>query len=298
MLNRPESSHVIALDVGGTSVKHAVVAAGGTLAGAPRVTAIDSNGPAEAILAAFAEIVRGRLAEVPAGALRGVAFGFCGPFDYDKGVCLITEQPKFRGLYGMSIPAELRRRTAIGEAPAVFRNDAECAIAGEARYGAGRRFRRLIGVTLGTGLGSAFLDNGRRVAQGPDVPADDGWLWPVKYRNGMADDHFSKRGIEARVKAAGLAASGVKEAADAARAGNAAARGVLEAWGGELGAFLAPWAKGFRAEALLVLGRIAGAFDLFGPALRASLPCPVLKGERPDEAALLGAADLLLGRQR
>jgi hypothetical protein len=39
----------------------------------------------------------------------------------------------------------------------------------------------------------------------------------------------------------------------------------------------------FRAEAVLVLGRIAGAMDLFGPFLRQVLSVP----------ALPGAADLL-----
>jgi spore maturation protein SpmB len=49
----------------------------------------------------------------------------------------------------------------------------------------------------------------------------------------------------------------------------------------------------FRAEAVLVLGRIAGAMDLFGPFLRQVLSVPALPGERGPEAALLGAADLL-----
>jgi hypothetical protein len=49
----------------------------------------------------------------------------------------------------------------------------------------------------------------------------------------------------------------------------------------------------FAAEAVLVLGRIAGAMDLFGPSLRQALSLPALPGERGPEAALLGAADLL-----
>lgn len=287
---------VIALDVGGTSVKHAIVGDGGRLHTPPRVTAIDCNGTAEAILSALAGVVRGHAAEIPRDRLLGVTFGFPDPFDYARGVCLIVEQPKFRALYGIDLPSELRRRAGLGNAPIRFRNDAEAAVVGEARYGAGRGLRRLIGITLGTGLGSAFLADGVRVKAGPGVPPGEGLLWSAPYDDGIADDRFSKRGIEGRLKQAGVHASGVKEGADLARAGNAAAGRVFESFGAELGAFLAPWARGFRAEALLVLGRIAGAFDLFGPALARALPVPVFKGERMDDAALLGAADLLLNQ--
>ena len=58
--------------------------------------------------------------------------------------------------------------------------------------------------------------------------------------------------------------------------------------------FLDRSSTSFGAEVVLVMGRIAGAFDLFGPGLSKGLSVPALLGERPDEAALLGAAELLL----
>jgi glucokinase len=149
-----------------------------------------------------------------------------------------------------------------------------------------------MGVTLGTGCGSAFLVDGMPVTSGPGVPPN-GWLYPVLFRGLRADDVFSRRGLEARLRAAGIAERNVKDATVSARAGDSAARQVFEAFGADLGTFLNPFAVAFAAEAVLVLGRIAGAIDLFGPPLRQALSVSPLAGERGADAALLGAADLL-----
>jgi glucokinase len=121
----------------------------------------------------------------------------------------------------------------------------------------------------------------------------NGWLYPVLFRGIRADDCFSRRGLEARLRAAGVAVSDVKRAASAARAGDATARQVFEAFGADLGTFLDSFAVAFAAEAVLVLGQIAGAIDLFGPPLRQALARPAQPGKLGADAALLGAADLL-----
>jgi predicted NBD/HSP70 family sugar kinase len=286
------SARVIALDVGGTSVKSALVAPGGHVIGEPAITPIDSSGEADSILGTFAQIVSIHLGQAQTSNVIGVAFGFPGPFDYAAGICLIEGVEKYGAIYGVDMRDALRARLDLEDLPILFRNDAEAAVVGEARYGAGRDYRRLIGVTLGTGCGSAFLVDGLPVTSGPGVPPN-GWLYPVLFRGLRADDVFSRRGLEARLRSAGVAETDVTKAAATARAGDPAARQVFEAFGADLGTFLNSFAVAFAAEAVLVLGRIAGAMDLFGPALRQALTIPALPGERGPDAALLGAADLL-----
>jgi glucokinase len=225
----------------------------------------------------------------------GIAFGFPGPFDYAQGVSRITGVEKFESIYGLDVRQALRQRLGLKEVPILFRNDAEAAIVGEACFGAGRQHRRLVGVTLGTGFGSAFVDGGQPVTDGPGVPPH-GWLYPALFRGVRADDCFSRRGLLARLRASGVPADDVKPAAQAARAGDLIARRVFEQFGADLGAFLSPYAAAFQAEAVLVLGRIAGALDLFGPALQQALVVPLLAAERGPEAALLGAAELVFRR--
>ena len=284
---------VISLDVGGTSVKSALVTAGGHVIGEPSITPIDSSGDADKILNTFAQIISTHLGQAQTSDLLGVALGFPGPFDYPAGICLVENVEKYSAIYGMDMRAAFRARLDLGDLPILFRNDAEAAVVGEARYGAGRDYRRLIGVTLGTGCGSAFVVDGVPVTSGQGVPPN-GWLYPVLFRGLRADDVFSSRGLEARLQAASVTECNVKDAAAAARAGDPAARQVFERFGADLGSFLNSHAVAFAAEAILVLGRIAGAMDLFGPSLRQALSVPALSGERGPDAALLGAADLLL----
>jgi len=286
------TTRVIALDIGGTSVKSALVAPGGHVIGKPSVTSIDSSSEADHILKIFAQIIDTQLGESHTLDLLGMALGFPGPFDYPSGICLIQGVEKYASIYGVNIRAALQARLNLSALPILFRNDAEAAVVGEARYGAGRDYRRLIGVTLGTGCGSAFLVDGMPVTSGPGIPPN-GWLYPILFRGLRADDAFSRRGLEVRLHSAGVMPRSVKDAAAAARAGNVGVRQVFEAFGSDLGTFLDAHAMAFAAEAVLILGRIAGAMDLFGPTLNQSLSVPALPGKRGPDAALLGAADLL-----
>jgi glucokinase len=272
-----------------------LVAPGGQVIGEPALTPIESSGEAEGILGTLAHIVGTHLGQDQTANIIGVAFGFPGPFDYSSGICLIAGVEKYGAIYGVNMREALRARRKLGDLPILFRNDAEAAVVGEARYGAGRHYRRLIGVTLGTGCGSAFVVDGAPVTGGPGVPPN-GWLYPVPFRGMRADDVFSRRGLEARLKVAGRDVIDVKQAAAAARAGDQAARHVWEAFGADLGMFLDSFAVAFAAEAVLVLGQIAGAIDLFGPPLRRALSVPALPGERGPDAALIGAADLFFQR--
>lgn len=285
-------SSIIALDVGGTSIKSGIVQPGGVVRGGTSSTPIDSRGAADPILDTLARIITRHADTARAAEMRGVAMGVPGPFEYDAGVSRIRGLGKFEALFGLNVRDALQSRTRL-TVPFAFRNDAEAAIVGEARYGAGKAHRRLLGVTLGTGMGSAFVADGRCVRDGKDVPPG-GELYGQPVAGARADDWFSKRGLERRLQDAGLAPD-IPAAADAARAGDARAVGVFESFGSELGAFLGPHLRAFGAGVLLVLGGIARSFDLFGPSLREHVPLPVLTGARPEEAALLGAADLLLG---
>lgn len=279
----------ITLDVGGQSVKSARVSEGGEVLG-ERSDPIDSLADAETLLAALAGIIAAHCA---AGEPRGVAFAFPGPFDYPAGVCLIQHTShsggvKYGALYGVNLRAALRAGLNRPNLPIAFRNDAEAAIVGEAVGGVGRPYRRVIGVTLGTGLGSAFLVDGQPQTSGPGVP-ENGWLYCLPYGAATADDVFSTRGLLARLREAGLDFTSIQAAA-AASAESAAARGAFAAFGRDLGEFLRPYVAGFGADAVVALGGLAEAWPLFGAAMQAQVPVPALHGTLGARAAFLGAA--------
>lgn len=297
-------SCVIALDVGGASVKSAVVESASHSVNGFRIDPIDSYGETEAILGALTDVVRTQIEPIEHAALSGVGIGFPGPFDYANGVCRMLgisqvagARGKFDAIYGLDLRVALRTRCAAlrprlnrPALPIVFCNDAQAAILGEARYGAGCTRCRLIGVTLGTGFGSVFLVDGVPVTTGPGVPPN-GWLYPMPVAGRQADDVFSTRGLLGRLHSTGANFDNAEQAAVAARGGDETARQVFREFGADLGHFLHPCVLDFGAEAVLILGGIARALDLFGDGLARELPVPALPGALGPHAALLGAAD-------
>jgi glucokinase len=279
--------NIIALDVGGSSVKSGLVDSQQQIHDSFS-TPVDSNGSAESILSTFAGIVQHYLEH---GEVRGVGLGFPSPFDYPNGICLIQGVQKYESIYGVNIAEAIRERTKQPDLLIRFRNDAEAAIVGEALYGAGQPFRRFIGLTLGTGMGSSFIADGKRVESGQGVP-EGGFLFPELYRGIQSDEWFSTRGLLERFAAVGRPMPSVAEASKQAE-NNPLIRQAFEEFGADMAEFIAPYGQTFGAEALLILGGIAAAHPLFGKSLEAGLPFPVVKGALGGNAALLGAADLI-----
>jgi predicted NBD/HSP70 family sugar kinase len=210
-----------------------------------------------------------------------------GPFDYERGVCKVIGLGKLESLYGVDLGRELS--AALGGGTRIsFLNDAEAFLLGEAWAGAARGYARAVGITLGTGLGSAFLADGRIVAAGPSVPPE-GSLHLVPFRGVPVEEVISTRALRARHGA------DAAELAGNARRGDPSAVRAFEGLGIDLGEFLAPWLRAFATSCLIVGGAIANAWDLFGPTLERSLTsAPTLELIAPaanlEDAPLLGAA--------
>lgn len=287
------TQYVIALDVGGSSVKSGIVSTDQTVMAVSH-TPINSKGDAAHILSTLTGIIQQHLAQIPEQRLLGIGFGFPSPFDYDAGVCLIKGVQKYERIYGVNVREALRERLNRPDMHINFRNDAEAAIIAETRYGAAKQYRRVIGLTLGTGLGSAFVVNNVRIKQGAHVPAPDGMLFHEIYRGQQADEWFSTRGVLARIEARALPYESVAAACNAADEGSEAAQALFAEWGDDLGTFIAPYMRNFNAEALLIVGGIAGAFSHFHDAIQAHTRIPILRGTLGQDGALLGAAEPLL----
>ncbi|MFN8481974.1 MAG: ROK family protein [Anaerolineae bacterium] len=286
MTSNDETGWVISLDVGGTSIKSGIVAEGAQMRGTTRRTPIAEGGTAEEILGTFRAVIAHALTEMAGGTVLGIGVGVPGPFDYATGVSLIRH--KFAAIYGVSLRDALAACLPDQRRPVLFRNDAEAAIVGEALYGAGRAYRCLIGVTLGTGLGTAFIRDGLAVREGADVPPG-GELYPVPYGDGTADDAFSIRGLLSRLRRLDPSVHSAAEGIRVARAERPDLQAGFQAFGAELGRFLAPFVRDFSAEAVIILGGLSNAPDI-EVGVRQTLSVPAMTGELGDRAAILGAA--------
>jgi glucokinase len=224
-----------------------------------------------------------------------------GPFDYSAGVSRIAH--KLQGLYGIDLRAELCGALGLTDPAAVrFLNDAEAFLLGEWWAGAARGHGRAVGITLGTGLGSAFLADGRIVRSWPGVPPG-GALYELAFRGAPVEQTISRAGLLARYGGRPEDSVDVEEVAARARADDRAARGAFEDLGRALGEFLTPWLRAFEPKCLVVGGAISRSWDLLEGGLRAELQAieslgTVTVAERLDDAPLLGAAWYVAGGGR
>ncbi|WP_339269851.1 hypothetical protein MKY19_08440 [Paenibacillus sp. FSL R5-0744] len=106
-----------------------------------------------------------------------------------------------------------------------FENDAKLFALGVSRLFPNERY---ISLTLGTGLGSAFIDRALILNEGPGVPKD-GWLFDKPFLESTIDNAFSRRGILRLAEQMGALEKGmdVKDLADQARNGNSLCCKVL-----------------------------------------------------------------------
>jgi glucokinase len=287
------SRHGPALEVGGTHVAVGRVDLDErtVIAGSKHRQALDAGGTADAILDTILACAA-RLHGDP-GATWGVAVP--GPFDYATGIARYQGVAKFGALRGVDVGRRLRDGLPPGSG-VDFLNDADAFLVGEWAAGAGKGHRRIAGITLGTGIGSAFLADGHPVTSGPSVPLK-AEVHFLEIGGEPLEDVVSRRAIMARYARlvgidAGQAVPDVREIAAMARAGDRRARDSIAAPLTELGRALTPWLDRFGATGLVVGGSIAQAWDLVEPALRSGIPREIalVRARLPDEAGLIGAA--------
>lgn len=251
-----------------------------------------SDGPADEILTSIA--TAGRALELPATAWLGIAIP--GPFDIARGVGMFRAVGKFDSLNGVDVRTPLAQGLGLAPDRLVFVPDAQAFLRGEWVAGAAAGHDRAAGITLGTGVGSAWLADGEIVADGKLVPPQ-GLAHLLEYQGKPLEDTISRRAILAAY--AGADGIDVQEIFERARDGEERAKGVVDAALTALGRALGPWLDGFGATVLVVGGAMSGSWDLVEPPLRAGLVevAPALDerltlrvAQQPELSFLIGAA--------
>jgi glucokinase len=288
------------VEVGGTHVTAALVASDTwrVVAGSRRRRPLNAKGTAEEILQQI--IGCANSLDIPAAGTWAVALP--GPFDYARGVGLFEGVAKFEALLGVDVRLALMAGLRPPATNVVFVNDADAFVLGEWLAGAAAGHQRAAGITLGTGVGSAFLRDGVVVAEGPDVPPE-GCVHLLTIGGRPLEDTVSRRAILARYAELAFTTAerhlDVREVAERARRQDVHARQALEEALDALGEALAPWLQRFGATVLVVGGSMAASWDLLAGPLIAGLTradpssanrMTVREAKHPTESALVGAA--------
>ena len=290
----------IGTDIGGSHISCAAIdlASGKILRDTLTERQVNNQAQASTIIGIWSKALSDVIDKVKVENVKGIGFAMPGPFDYVKGICYIRGVAKYENLYGFNITDAISSSLGVHDDFLIrFMNDASSFAVGEAWAGSASKFNRSLSITLGTGFGSAFISNRIPIVDGPEVPKL-GCIYHLPYKDGIADDYFSTRGLLLRYKKqTGKELSGVKELAGLAES-DKTVLDLFTDFGDNAGLFLAPWLKKFKAEILVVGGNISHAYNLFGDVFENRLRtencfCEVAISKLKEDAALLGSAYLL-----
>lgn len=281
---------VVGCDIGGSHISTALVNLESKLLieeSFERRT-VNSHDTVSEIITAWANCIK---ASWNRGGFDGLAVGIAipGPFDYDEGISLMKGQNKYEALYQVNVRKLLAAELAIDPLHIRFINDAASFLQGEMFAGAGTSFKTAVGLTLGTGLGSALFLNGH---------AEDGDFWCAPFKDGIAEDYLAGRWLkDTYCQRSGQHVESVKALCELVPSDEVATH-VFQEFGETLAVFIIDYLLTKSPEGLVLGGNISKAHELFlehtQKLLRAkghSLPIKIAAlGEM---AAIYGAADVL-----
>ena len=189
-------------DLGGTQLRMGAVGADGRLLG--EIHSVPTGrgfGPAD--LASRLAELRERVT-APLGGREVAALGIGSLGVVRPGP--LTQAENLPLLNGTDIVA---LATAAGGRRVAIENDARCFVLAEARFGAARGARDVVGLTLGTGVGCGIIVGGQLVA---GIHREAGEAWRIPLRGEPVESHVSGAGVVRAYHAGG----GSPEIADAA----------------------------------------------------------------------------------
>ena len=174
----------------------------------------------------------------------------------------LTQCGNLPRLDGVDVAALLRGAVSL---PLAIENDARCFTLAEARFGAARGARHVVGLTLGTGLGAGVIVDGR-LHRG--AASEAGEIYRIPLRGEPIERFLSGGGVvRAYAAAGGDAGTDSERVAEAARAGDGRALAAWRSFGQDL-LFLAEVVSALVDPEVIVLGgSLVLAHDLFGPPL-------------------------------
>ena len=293
--------YALGLDVGGTHITAAVIDINEmkVLDFSVHKESFDSNLPVAEVMAIWEKAIRTSWKDSGVEKLEGLAVCMPGPFDYESGICWIKDQAKYEHFYSLNIRELIQQRLNLSnDLPILFDNDANCFGKGEFFKNAENSSKKVMAVTLGTGLGASFIDNGKAIDSGTQVPTD-GELYNLPFKEGIAEDYVSARGLLSRYEAvSGIKISNGLELFNRANDGDVLAIKVFEEVGADLAEIVLPWLRSFEADSFIIGGKIANASVYFLPAFQQKIrdygsEITILVSTDNEIAALLGATSLL-----
>ncbi len=258
----------------------------------------DSSGSQSVILKSWSDLARQCLSVIKNKSIEGIGIAIPGPFDYSNGISEILNVGKYESLFGLNIRYALAfaLKDFIQPQQIRFMNDAHCFLAGEMWHDSSED-QNVIGLTLGTGFGSAFYKDNRIVDSGNGVPPG-GFLFNQPFRNARAENFFNSSWfIQRYFELSGESLENVESLAQFVQKNDTVLK-VFNEFAVNLADFISSFIIEFKAQKLVIGGSISKSSFLFKDILEKELYSRSIKininiSNLGEHAALIGAARLI-----
>lgn len=274
----------IGVDIGGTNVKIALVNKKGELS-FPKTVPTRAEMGYEYTIGNITQCIKDLMTEakIKTTDIEGIGFGFPGQIDCDNGIVRIL--PNIPGWIDVPIADIMQKEFNV---PVKVDNDVRCAALAELNYGAGEGCKNLICITVGTGIGSGLIVNGKLVRGASNAAGEIGHIklslgeGPIcgcgdtccfeAYASGPAIVAMAKEYIAGGKSTKYREIAGSTEAitpavvCQAAQEGDVVAKRIFTTMGEYLGIGLSGVVNLLNPEKIVVGGGVADAGELlFGP---------------------------------
>ena len=162
----------IGVDIGGTNIKIALVDFAGKIvysATTPTRAEMGYEAGVNNIKLAIKDLMNETKQD--AKTIEAIGFGLPGQIDYKEG--LIKNLPNIPGWVNVPLAKMIEDEFLI---PTRLDNDVRCAALGELNFGAGKGCENLICITVGTGIGSGIVLNGKLVRGASNAAGEIGHI--------------------------------------------------------------------------------------------------------------------------
>ena len=309
----------IGVDVGGTNVKVALVDTTGSIVFTDTVPTRAEMGYEYTIsnmIKAIHDVVKESKTDMKD--IKGIGFGFPGQIDCDNGVVRLA--PNIPGWVNIPIADIVSKEFGV---PVKVDNDVRCAALAELNYGAGKGATNMICITVGTGIGSGLIVNGKLVRGASNAAGELGHI-KLQMEGGPlcgCGDHGCLEAFASGPSIVAMAEEYVRGGkstkyrelakneitpyyvCEAAKQGDVVAKKIFEIIGNYIGIGLASVVNLLNPEKIVIGGGVADAGEfLFGPIKetlkKRSMPIQgeavqVVHAELGNTAGVIGASLLI-----
>ncbi|MEO6610406.1 MAG: ROK family protein [Aestuariivirga sp.] len=294
----------IAVDLGGTQLRAALVDAAGNILERDSVLTEAEAGP-EKVVQQIGELVSKVKTKAAGFEILGVGVSSPGPLDTDKGLALSL--PTLKGFTEFPLRDALKKTLQMD---VKLENDGIAAAIGEWRFGAGQGLANLVYVTVSTGVGGGVIVDNHVMRGRKGMGGHVGHM--AIEPDGLMCNCGNKGCIEAYAAGPAFTARARKRMANpaittqqvfaAAKSGDAVAKELVAHEAMLLGLCFTSLLHLFSPEILVMGGGLSNEFEALYPAIRAYMDAnamaafkdvPLVKAKLGDNSGLIGAASLV-----